>query len=111
MRRLVQLLKRFCRSRKIWDLPNGMKLTMLVSECQAAYSSRLDVAFRNLLKNLKTRLEYSKVILNLAHPDKSPITRTSTDDNVCQLLAKTKEALETAFVPVPFFLLACPECH
>ena len=30
LRHLIQLLKRFCRSRREWDLPNGMKLTMLV---------------------------------------------------------------------------------
>ncbi len=94
MRRLVQLLKRFCRSQRNWDLPNGMKLTMLVSECQPEFSSGLDIAFRNLLKNLKKRLECSKVIFNLAHPDNPQITRTLMDDSVCQLLEKIKEALE-----------------
>ena len=94
MRKLVQLLKRFCRSRKEWDLPNGMKLTMLVSECQPGYSERIDKAFRDLLQKLKARLEKSKIICNLAHPDKPQITRSSNDNNVCALLDKTKEALE-----------------
>jgi hypothetical protein len=94
MRKLVQLLKRFCRSRKDWDLPNGMKLTMLISECQSEFSERIDKAFRDLLKKLKTRLETSKIIRNLAHPDKPLITRTSSDDNVCELLNKIIEALE-----------------
>lgn len=50
-RHLVQLLKRYCRSRKDWLdlLPNGMKLTMLVAEVQPPYDERIDVVFRRLL--------------------------------------------------------------
>jgi Adenylyl/Guanylyl and SMODS C-terminal sensor domain len=94
-RHLIQLLKRFCRSRKDWLdlLPNGMKLTMLVAECQPPYESRIDLAFRQLLENLKNRLVYSKVIENLAHPDKPIITRGNYDANVDQLLKKVSEAL------------------
>ncbi|MFC1764797.1 cyclic GMP-AMP synthase DncV-like nucleotidyltransferase, partial [Planctomycetota bacterium] len=94
MRRLVQLLKRFCRSRKTWDMPNGMKLTMLVSECQPTYSNRIDKAFRDLLESLKSRLEDSKKINNLAHPDKPHITKTSNDSNVCELLCRIEETLD-----------------
>ncbi len=93
LRKLIQLLKRFSRSRRSWDLPNGMKLTMLASECQPSYSVRIDSAFRNLLDNLEDRLQGSKVILNLAHPDKPPLTRSLADLNVCMLLEKTQEAL------------------
>lgn len=94
MRRLIQLLKRFCRSRYAWDMPNGMKLTMLVVECQLAFHDRIDLAFRRLLEELKDRLESDKVILNLAHPDEPAITRTDTDNNVVEFLAKIEEALE-----------------
>ena len=95
-RHLVQLLKRFCRSRKDWLdlLPNGMKLTMLVAEVQPHYSERIDIAFRTLLGELKTRLENSKIIRNLAHPDQPEITRSDSDANVCALLSKVDEALE-----------------
>ncbi|MCX6960468.1 MAG: hypothetical protein NTW91_09385 [Verrucomicrobia bacterium] len=43
-RNLIQLLKRFCRSRIDWLelLPNGMKLSMLVDECQPPYEARID---------------------------------------------------------------------
>lgn len=98
LRQLIQLLKRFCRSRKGWDLPNGMKLTMLAVECQPRYSTRIDRAFLGLLEKLEERLEDSKVILNLAHPDKPAITRTDEDDNVCNLLDKTREALDEHLV-------------
>lgn len=94
LRKLIQLLKRFSRSRQDWDLPNGMKLAMLASECQPSYSTRIDSAFRNLLDNLDARLQESKVILNLAHPHKPPITRSEADLNVCMLLEKTQEAQE-----------------
>lgn len=95
-RHLVQLLKRFCRSRKAWldSLPNGMKLTMLVAECQPSYNNRIDLAFRMLLEEIKDRLEDSKIIRNLAHPDKPMITRTERDTNVEALLEKIGDALE-----------------
>jgi len=93
MRKLVQLLKRFCRSRREWDMPNGMKLTMLVSENQPSFSDRIDIAFRNLLVNLKDRLEKTKVINNLAHPERTPITKTINDYNVCELLNKLTDGI------------------
>lgn len=93
-RHLIQLLKRFCRSRKEWDLPNGMKLSMLVSECQGPFSERIDEAFRVLLTNLKTRLRTNKQICNLAAPGKPPITRTSADQNVVDLENRITEALD-----------------
>ena len=94
LRRLIQLLKRFCRSRQNWDMPSGMKLTMLVAECQPDYDQRIDESFRWLLEELKNRLTHSKVIRNLAHPDKPAITRTSCDSNVVELEEKVEDALE-----------------
>jgi len=95
-RQVIQLLKRFCRSRPDteWNLPNGMKLTMLVAECQGPYSERIDVAFRDLLTRLRNRLQVNKQILNLAIPGKPAITRTSTDQNVIDLEKRLGEALE-----------------
>jgi hypothetical protein len=95
-RQQIQLLKRFCRSRPDteWDMPNGMKLTMLVAECQPAYQQRIDASFRELLSKLYYRLVFSKVIRNLAHPDKPPITKTDSDNNVVELQNRCKEALD-----------------
>ena len=99
-RHLAQLIKRFCRSRKDWLdlLPNGMKLTMLVAEVQPPYDDRIDNAFHALLKELRLRLEDSKVIRNLAHPDEPMITRSDNDSNVCELLAKVEDALDKLLV-------------
>ncbi len=95
-RNLIQLLKRFCRSRKDWIdlLPNGMKLSMLVDECQPTYEARIDVSFRRLLERINDRLDRNKVICNRAHPDKPMITRTTRDDNVVALQEKIQEALK-----------------
>ncbi len=93
-RHLIQLLKRFCRSRSDWDVPNGMKLTMLVAECQPDFTPRIDVAFRQLLKQLHYRLTWNKVILNLADPAKPAITRTTSDQNVIDLHSRIGEALD-----------------
>jgi hypothetical protein len=94
MRHLIQLLKRFCRSRSEWDLPNGMKLTMLIAECQPPYRARIDEAFRELLNRLKDRLYRNKVIKNLAHPNKPNLTRSSNDQNVVDLETRIDEALD-----------------
>ncbi|MDP9100427.1 MAG: hypothetical protein M3N48_15760 [Verrucomicrobiota bacterium] len=94
LRHLIQLLKRFCRSRSDWDLPNGMKLTMLVAESQPPYDDRIDRAFRELLNKLKHRLVWDKVIRNLAHPDKPALTRTGNDQNVIDLQTRLGEALD-----------------
>lgn len=96
-RHLIQLLKRFCRSRPEteWDMPNGMKLTMLVAECQPPYSARIDIAFRELLTTIVQRLTgTSMVICNLAHPDRPPITKSNADKNVVELQQRGKEALD-----------------
>ena len=94
LRHVIQLLKRFCRSRSEWDLPNGMKLTMLVVECQPPHRDRIDVAFRELLQNVRNRLLWNKVIRNLAHPQKLPITRSTNDQNVVDLGTRLSEALD-----------------
>lgn len=93
-RQLIQLLKRFCRSRDNWDMPSGMKLTMLVAESQPAYTDRIDEAFRQLLERLQSRLSYNKVICNLAHPDQPELTRSSSDNNVEEMASKIEDALE-----------------
>lgn len=95
-RDLIQLLKRFCRSRLDWLelLPNGMKLSMLVDECQPAFEARIDVAFRRLLEGIDERLDANKTIYNRAQADQPMITRTARDANVVALQEKIQEALE-----------------
>lgn len=95
-RRLIQLTKRFCKSREEWleKLPNGMKLTMLVEECHKKYIDRIDIAFRILFENIFSRLDKSLEIENRAHPDRPKLTRTKADKNVIELKTKIREALD-----------------
>lgn len=100
MRRLVKFTKRFCRSRNAdtnddWDLPNGMKLTMLVAECYAD-RERDDEAIHALFSALKNRLTWSSLeIENLADTNwpKAKLTKTATDQNVVNLRDRIGEAL------------------
>ena len=99
MRRMIKWLKRFCRSRNAdtdsdWDLPNGMKLTMLVQECFLA-RARDDVAFYDTLVSMKTRLAWNRVILNLADESliKPALTKTFSDQNVLNLHDRIEEAI------------------
>lgn len=100
MRRLVKFTKRFCRSRNAdtnadWDLPNGMKLTMLVAECYA-YRERDDEAIHALLTALKNRLTWSSLeIANLADTNwpQAKLTKTTSDQNVVNLRDRLGEAL------------------
>ena len=100
MRRMVKFIKRFRRSRNAdtngdWDLPNGMKLTMLVAECYA-YRERDDEAIHALFTALKNRLTWSSLeIENLADTNwpKAKLTKTSADQNVVNLRDRLNEAL------------------
>ena len=101
MHRMIKLTKRFCRSRNAdtnngWDLPNGMKLTMLVSECHE-WRGRDDEAFHTLLTALKNRLTWHSLeIENLADENwpKAKLTKTRADQNVVNLRDRTSEALD-----------------
>ena len=100
MRRMIKLVKRFCRSRNAdaneeWDLPNGMKLTMLVAECYA-WRERDDEAFHASLTALKNRLTWRSLeIENLADANwpKAKLTKTTADQNVVNLCDRIGEAL------------------
>lgn len=100
MRRMVKFMKRFCRSRNAdtnanWDLPNGMKLTMLVAECHT-WRQRDDEAIYQLFTALKSRLTWSTLeIENLADTNwpKAKLTKTSADQNVLNLRDRIDEAL------------------
>lgn len=97
LRVLTRLMKRFARSRgDDWDMPNGLKLTMLVEECAPSYYERDDEAFYWLLSKLKTRLAANLEVENRAQT-KSPrdkLTKTASDANMEELRTHVNEALD-----------------
>lgn len=110
MRRVLKFMKRFCRSRNAdtdddWDLPNGMKLTMLIAECYQ-WSDRDDESFHATLSALSSRLSWNLEIQNLADQEypKAQLTKTSSDQNVSNLRDRIEEALDQLAV------LHLPDC-
>jgi len=97
LRRMVRLLKRFARSRgKKWNMPNGLKLTMLVEECFERSAERDDKAFYFLLERLNKRLHRNLVVLNRAQ-SKSPqdeLTKSDEDENMVEFRLHVWEALK-----------------
>lgn len=101
LRVMVRLLKRFARSRgKNWDMPNGLKLTMLVEECAPSIYSRDDEAFYWLLSALRSRLSLSLEVENQAQK-KNPrdkLTKSANDANMVELLDHVSEAIDKLLV-------------
>ncbi|PWU09495.1 MAG: hypothetical protein C5B50_27340 [Verrucomicrobia bacterium] len=96
-RRMIRLLKRFARSRgKQWNMPNGLKLTMLADECFERSYERDDKAFYFLLSNLHERLQKSRVVWNRAQPEsaRDRLTKSDADENMSELHQRVSEALK-----------------
>jgi len=95
MRRLVKLLKRFTRSRgDSWDMPNGLKLIMLVDECMPIGYDRYDESFYWLLFNLSNRLITNLEIENRAQqPPRDKLTESVQDSNMLEFRNHINEAL------------------
>jgi hypothetical protein len=95
MRIMIKLLKRFAHSRgDSWDMPNGLKLTMLVEECMSTGYSRYDECFYWLLLNLSNRLNTNLEIENRAQqPPRDKLTQSTQDSNMLELRYHINEAL------------------
>lgn len=63
-RKIVRLLKKFCKSRLNWDLPGGFILSILAAECYYPHNSRDDISFIQTLLNIKNRLLSNRIIFN-----------------------------------------------
>jgi hypothetical protein len=101
LRVMIRLMKRFARSRgEDWDMPNGLKLTMLVEECAPSYYERDDEAFYWLLSKLKNRLATSLEVENRAQTKtpKDKLTKSTNDANMVELRTRVGEALDKLLV-------------
>lgn len=96
MRIMVKLMKRFARSRgETWDMPNGLKLTMLVEECNPTNYERYDECFYYLLRNLSTRLLLDLEVENRAQAyPRDKLTKSASDANMVELRRRVNEALD-----------------
>lgn len=95
-RRCIRLAKRFARSRgEDWDMPNGLKLTMLADECFPTSYARDDEAFYRYLSALKTRLATNLEVENRAQTGtRDKLTKGTSDANMVELRKRVGEAVE-----------------
>jgi len=93
LRRMIRYLKKFSRSRKSWNMPCGLILTMLAVE-NFEYYKRDDECFYWLLKNILNRLlNNGLVVYNLANKSEI-LTKTSYDADMKEFRDKLNETFE-----------------
>ena len=96
LRKMIRLMKRFARSRGDgWDMPNGLKLTMLCEECFPSNYMRDDECVYYLLVRLRSRLFQSLEVENRAQKKwpKDKLTKGAYDANMVELRTHVGEAL------------------
>ncbi len=82
MRRVVQLLKMFAKSRPNWGLPGGLLISVLVSECYRPDWQRDDLALYNTMSSICNRIQWNTEILN---PVDTSLKLTDKNEHVCQV--------------------------
>lgn len=68
LRRIVQLLKAFAKSRSSWNLPGGLIISVLASLCYQPDYDRDDLALYNTMVAIYNRLLLSPQVWNPANP-------------------------------------------
>jgi len=64
MRRIIRWIKCFSKGREGWNLPGGLIISTLVTECYKPNNDRDDVALYDTLKSIKNRLSISCSVYN-----------------------------------------------
>jgi hypothetical protein len=106
LRRIVKLLKMFCRSRSKWSLPGGVILTTLAVECYKPNNTRDDQAFYETLVAIKNRIVLSDEVKN---PTDSSLSLTPKE-NHRKRVTKLKECIEEKLKCLePLFEVGCIE--
>lgn len=106
MRRIVQLLKMFARSRSSWVLPGGLLMSVLVSECYKPHPKRDDKALYDTMSSIHTRLHWNTTILNPVVPS---LELTYKDEYVNQVKRFEKKLGEALDWLAPLFSYDCDE--
>lgn len=89
LRRVVRLLKKWSKSRKSWNMPSGLILTILAVECYQPTLDRDDDAFFRTIMAIKDRLNKCKIVKNPIN--KAEITSSEKHKNRVQFLYDTLE--------------------
>lgn len=92
MRRIVRWLKVFSKSRESWDLPGGLIISVLVSECYVSHNSRDDVSLYDTAIAV-----YNRLVLNLEVRNPVDNSQTLTDQPIdLGRVKRFREKLERA---------------
>lgn len=97
-RKMIRLMKRFCRSRSSWrkNMPSGLVLTMLAAEKMPNYE-RDDECFYYLLERINERLNSSLRVYNLSDDSifgSEELTESDDDTDMRNLRDRSDEALK-----------------
>lgn len=93
-RRVVALLKAFCKSRTGWSLPGGMIISALVAEAYRRDVSRDDVALHDTMVALRDRLKASCAVFNPVNPSEELTEKHRRKAQVERLSERLDKAVE-----------------
>lgn len=83
LKKVIRLLKMFCKSRDNWKMPGGLIQSVLVNECDVDYSeTRLDKIFYDVITSIRNRLIYNLEIYNPVEANISLLQKESDRDKV-----------------------------
>ncbi|MTI65450.1 MAG: nucleotidyltransferase [Firmicutes bacterium] len=94
MKRIVRLLKMFCKSRLSWSLPGGLIISVLVEECYKPDYHRDDVTFYNTIQAICNRLQSSLDVYNPIHTNLLLNVKEEHTNKIRRLKEKLEEKLE-----------------
>lgn len=93
LRRIVQLIKKFSRSRSSWTLPGGLVITALVAERYVSDDNRDDVALYKTMSSIYYRLCLWTDVYNPVDPSRTLTYRDKYVNQVKQLRDKLGDAM------------------
>lgn len=104
MRRIVQLLKYFSKSRSSWSLPGGLIISVLVSECYSSDDHRDDQALYRTMESIRRRLQSNLAVYN---PVDSSQELTYKDEYINQVSSLNDKLSDAARWLSPLFENDC----
>jgi hypothetical protein len=94
LRRVVALLKAFCKSRSGWSLPGGMIISALAGEAYQGDRNRDDVALHATMVAIHDRLKRHCAVYNPVNPAEELTAKPRRKSQVERLLPRLEKALE-----------------
>ena len=92
LRKIVRLLKMFCKSVDKWVMPGGLIQSVLVNESYS-YDMRLDKMFYDTLVNIKSRLDNDKQVLNPTDSNQTLLLIKKDDTRIINLNTRLESYL------------------